>query len=65
MKNNITIDRNIDYTLIPTAQRVDKILGGIIEWLDEYEGKGHYALGGYGIYFEREEDAAVFALKWS
>ena len=62
MKNNILINDKINYTFVSTHQRVDEIHCG---WLDDYQGKGHYALGGYGVYFECEEDATVFALRWA
>lgn len=34
------------------------------EWLLNHEGYGSYSHGGWGIYFTREEDATLFALRW-
>jgi hypothetical protein len=59
---------DINYTFIDT--RIHSTPGHssfyeIDDWLESYEGKGHYAYGGYGVYFENEEDALVFALRWA
>ena len=62
MKNNIIVDQNINYIYVAYNRLKNE---QVLHWLVDYEGKGHYARGGTGIYFEREEDAAVFALKWS
>lgn len=56
------VDMNIDYTYVKFDTNGSN---KIIDWLTEYDGKGHYACGGYGIYFQNEEDATVFALRWA
>jgi len=62
MQNIGVLKDTIDYVVIPLHKRVPN---DVLLWLDDYDGRGHFALGGYGIYFEREEDATVFALKWA
>ena len=38
---------------------------GMQDWLDNHESDGVYSVGGHGFYFELEEDAAYFALRWT
>lgn len=35
------------------------------QWIDEHDSRGRVWLGGHGLHFEREEDAAWFRLKWA
>ena len=37
----------------------------MVHWCTNYEGAGGFCMGGHGVYFEREEDAVVFALRYS
>lgn len=64
MKDNIIVDQNVNYTYVAVAYNRLKN-EQVQQWLVEYEGKGHYARGGNGIYFECDDDATLFALKWS
>ena len=63
MKNNILLDKVIDYTRVEMRYK-QEVNQEIRDWLDEYAGAGHYALGGWAVYFEKEEDATMFALRW-
>lgn len=61
MKNIGMLDSDKEYVWVPHKHGID----AVIAWLDEYAGQGHFALGGYGVYFEDEQDATVFALRWA
>jgi hypothetical protein len=53
------LDWDIDYVYVRAEVDSDRL-----KCLDDYPGKGHYGLGGGGIYFESTEDATFFALRW-
>lgn len=65
MKNIGEINMERHYTVIylkkpiHVPEYVDKI-----NWLEDYEGKGAYALGGWSVFFEQEEDASMFLLRF-
>jgi len=37
----------------------------IIDWCNEYDGVGKYALGGHAVFFSHKEDAVIFSLRFS
>jgi len=37
---------------------------GLIEWCIEQFGKSHFQIIGTNVFFETEEDATLFALRW-
>lgn len=61
MRNIGMLDSDKEYLWVPFTQGIDNV----IMWLNEYPGKGDYALGGFGVYFEDEQDATMFSLRWS
>lgn len=36
----------------------------IMQWCNQMVGEDHYTWTGYTMWFEREEDAVMFALRW-
>ena len=36
----------------------------MLNWIREQDSQGRVWTGGFGLYFEREEDAAWFRLRW-
>jgi hypothetical protein len=52
-----------DYTYIPLSEN-QKTIGWIeaLLWCEEFDGIGHFSMGGHGVYFENEKDAIMFAL---
>lgn len=58
------LDMSIDYTYLPFPGK------GAITWIDVqlwcegHMGIGHFSMGGHGVYFEKEEDAIMFALAY-
>jgi len=61
MKDIVTLEWEIDYTHV----QVPLLTNEQIKWLDDHESDGHYGRGSTGIYFEKQQDATVFALRWS
>ena len=51
---------NVD-TSVPTW---DDRFEPVIKWLNAYNGKGSYTLGGFKVFFSHEEDAIMFKLRW-
>ena len=62
MNEKIIVDNNVNYTYVACNRLNNE---QVQQWLVEYDGKGHYARGRIGIYFDREEDAVLFALRWA
>lgn len=57
-----SLHMDIDYTYI----EIGEITEPMFDWLNSSNsGKGHFGLGGHGVYFELAEDATWFAMKWS
>jgi hypothetical protein len=61
MKDIVLLEWEINYTHVQVPLLTDEQ----IQWLDDHESDGHYARSGTGIYFEKQQDATVFALRWS
>jgi hypothetical protein len=61
MKDISLLKNDIEYVFI----EVGLLTNEQIQWLNDFGGSGHYSRGGFGVYFECEEDATVFALRWS
>jgi hypothetical protein len=57
-----------DYTYVRLPKRENthwtKIREMCWEWCWEHKGFGTFAVGGHGVYFTDERDAAMFSLRW-
>lgn len=66
MKNVGIIDTNKDYIRVDIKHPIHSIdFADMANWLHEYPGKGSYALGGWAIFFENEDDAMMCRLRWT
>lgn len=63
MKDIVLIDMKKAYFPVHFDSR-DKMCTAL-EWVNELESNGNYALGGRTIYFENPEDAEWCALRWT
>jgi hypothetical protein len=63
MKQELTMRMDCEYTYIPFANgrtSIDWIEA--LLWCENFDGIGHFSMGGHGIYFEKEKDAIMFTL---
>ena len=44
--------------------RSKNVLHNAEEWCYTYEGKGNFAVGGWCLYFEEEDDMIMCELRW-
>lgn len=49
-----------DYKYVPVT-----LTDEIHEWLRSHDSDGEYTLGGFGVFFTKDEDAVFFKLKFS
>lgn len=60
----LDMERTTFYVSFPMVDRKVPHRLGALDWLAHSEGHG-FSFGGNGIYFYNEQDAVMFALKWS
>lgn len=62
MKNTILFDFNKEYYKMDFRSK--NVLHNAEEWCYTYEGKGNFAVGGWCLYFEEEDDMIMCELRW-
>lgn len=59
-----TLDMSVNYTYLPLPGKSSVTWIDVMLWCEDQRGAGHFSMGGHGVYFEKEEDAIMFALAY-
>jgi hypothetical protein len=62
MNQQLTMRMDCEYTYVPLAGARSIEWIEALLWCEEFDGIGHFSMGGHGIYFENEKDAIMFTL---
>lgn len=57
------IDMAVNYTYLPITNK-SVTMFEVMLWCEQRPGDGHFTMGGHGVFFEKEEDAIMFALAY-